>query len=111
MTKLNVYKRVCLFFLLGVGTAIASHAQTFTTLVNFHGTNGQWPWFMSLVQGLDGNLYGTTADGGAKSVYCYSGCGTIFNITPSGTAIYTGLHWVVEPTIWVRCSKSLPLVR
>jgi uncharacterized repeat protein (TIGR03803 family) len=85
MTKLNVYKRVCLFFLLGVGTAIASHAQTFTTLVNFHGTNGQWPWFMSLVQGLDGNLYGTTADGGAKSVYCYSGCGTIFNITPSGT--------------------------
>jgi uncharacterized repeat protein (TIGR03803 family) len=78
MTKLKVYKRVCLFFLLGVGTAIASHAQTFTTLVNFHGTNGANPQ-ASLVQGIDGDLYGTTGSGGDN------GNGTVFKVTPSGT--------------------------
>ena len=41
-----------------------SPAQTFTTLVNFNYTNGASPYFMSLVQGTDGNLYGTTEGGG-----------------------------------------------
>jgi uncharacterized repeat protein (TIGR03803 family) len=39
-----------------------------------------------LIQGTDGNLYGTTSAGGngdgCGNVY---GCGTIFTITPSGT--------------------------
>ena len=39
-----------------------------------------------LVQGSDGNFYGTTADGGSSSSDCQpDGCGTVFKITPSGT--------------------------
>jgi uncharacterized repeat protein (TIGR03803 family) len=42
--------------------------------------------FGGLVQGTDGNFYGTTSAGGAAS-YCSdgSGCGTVFKITPAGT--------------------------
>jgi uncharacterized repeat protein (TIGR03803 family) len=57
----------------------SSPAQTFTTLVNFNYTNGASPYFMSLVQGTDGNLYGTTESGGAN------GEGTVFKVTPTGT--------------------------
>lgn len=60
-------------------SAIASKAQTPNTLVDFDGANGDKPEYMSLVQGIDGNLYGTTAGGGAYSQR------TIFSITPSGT--------------------------
>jgi len=41
-------------------------------------TDGAYP-SAALVQGTDGNFYGTTSAGGAK------GLGTVFNITPSGT--------------------------
>jgi uncharacterized repeat protein (TIGR03803 family) len=54
-------------------------AQTFTTLVNFNYTNGANPYFTSLVQGTDGNLYGTTEGGGVN------GEGTVFKVTPTGT--------------------------
>src|ERR1035438_801600 len=57
--------------------------QTFTTLANFNGTNdGAGP--SSLVQGMDGNFYGTTGNRGAN------GYGTVFKITPGGTL--TTLH-------------------
>jgi uncharacterized repeat protein (TIGR03803 family) len=44
-------------------------------------------------QGTDGNLYGTTASGGAPanaSPRCQRGCGTVFKVTPAGveTVIY-----------------------
>jgi uncharacterized repeat protein (TIGR03803 family) len=42
-----------------------------------------------LVQGTDGNLYGSTIYGGANDA-CYTGCGTLFEITPAGTL--TTLH-------------------
>jgi uncharacterized repeat protein (TIGR03803 family) len=54
-------------------------AQTFTTLVNFNYTNGANPYFMSLVQGTDGDLYGTTEGGGEN------GEGTVFKVTSTGT--------------------------
>lgn len=41
-----------------------------------------------LVQGTDGDFYGTTNRGG--STKCIAGCGTVFKITPSGTL--TTLH-------------------
>ncbi len=43
-------------------TAIASSAQTFTVLVDFDGANGSDGFGM--VQGVDGDFYGTTIYGG-----------------------------------------------
>jgi uncharacterized repeat protein (TIGR03803 family) len=56
------------------------------TLHSFAGypTDGENP-VAGLVQGTDGNFYGTTEGGGANNESCPSGCGTIFSITPSGT--------------------------
>ncbi|MGA2373285.1 MAG: choice-of-anchor tandem repeat GloVer-containing protein [Candidatus Korobacteraceae bacterium] len=54
-----------------------------TTLMNFDGANGSYPG-APLIQGTDGNFYGTTAKGGAN------GYGTVFKITPAGTL--TTLH-------------------
>jgi len=45
----------------------SSSAQVFTTLVNFNGHDGSNPYYMSLAQGVDGNLYGTAENGGAYS--------------------------------------------
>src|SRR5579863_5081483 len=45
----------------------------------------------ALVQGPDGNFYGTTTEGGANDTTCpNAGCGTVFKITPSGvlTTLY-----------------------
>ena len=63
-----------------------------TTLYSFCAqsscTDGFYPG-AGLVQGADGNFYGTTADGGAGSA-CTGGCGTIFKITAAGvlTTLY-----------------------
>lgn len=69
-------------------------AGQFTTLYSFCSqpacADGSNPigW---LIQGTDGNLYGTTSAGGnyyyGPSGFCYAsyGCGTVFQITPSGT--------------------------
>jgi uncharacterized repeat protein (TIGR03803 family) len=57
---------------------IAAPAQTFTLLVAFNGSNGANPQAL-LIQGTDGNFYGTAAQGGANSH------GTVFQLTPAGT--------------------------
>ncbi len=54
-----------------------------TRLFSFNGSNGANP-FAGLIQGNNGNFYGTTTGGGAN------GSGTVFKITPSGT--FTLLH-------------------
>jgi uncharacterized repeat protein (TIGR03803 family) len=59
--------------------AIAAPAQTFKTLASFDATNGGDPYFAPLVQGRDGNYYGTTTAGGAN------GMATVFKVTPNGT--------------------------
>jgi uncharacterized repeat protein (TIGR03803 family) len=47
-------------------------------------TDGEKPW-AGLVFDKQGNLYGTTANGGANGSACYGdGCGTVFKVTPSG---------------------------
>jgi uncharacterized repeat protein (TIGR03803 family) len=71
-------KTACTLVVLSAAMAIASSAQTFTTLANFNGTNGRTP-VGALAQGTDGNLYGTTRDGGAYSN------GRVFRVTPTGT--------------------------
>jgi uncharacterized protein (TIGR03437 family) len=82
--------------LLGAAMVIAAPAQTFTTLVNFNGANGANPEYVSLVQGTDGNFYGTTSKGGTTPEGVVmgnggSGLGAVFKMTPSGTltTLYT----------------------
>jgi len=63
-----------------------SPAQTFTTLANFDGANGNGPTGV-LIQGSDGGFYGM-AGGGANDT-CYFlialyDCGTIFKVTTGG---------------------------
>jgi uncharacterized repeat protein (TIGR03803 family) len=84
---------ILLFFPLFLAvTAISSSAQTFTLLATFHDyTNGSLPQG-ALVQGLEGNFYGVTYEGGGQS--CNNGCGTVFKITPAGTV--TTLHEFVK---------------
>ena len=68
--------------------AVASPAQIFTSIASFNSSNGYSP--ASLTQGSDGNFYGLTNFGGPGDL-CYSSCGTIFKLTPSGvlTTLYT----------------------
>jgi len=59
-----------------VATAMGLFAQTFTTIVTFNGTDGRSPGYGPLVQGRDGNLYGTTEIGGLYDA------GTLFQLDP-----------------------------
>src|ERR1700685_2165784 len=80
MTKFNSYMRACALFALWA-TTVTLPAQTFKSLKSFDNTDGAFPW-ATLVQGNDGNFYGTTQNGGNTA--CDLGCGTIFKITPNG---------------------------
>jgi uncharacterized repeat protein (TIGR03803 family) len=66
---------------------VVTGTPTFTNLVTFDGSDGQFPENAPLVQGPDGNLYGTTNKGGITSTSCgaSNSCGTVFKITPNGT--------------------------
>jgi uncharacterized repeat protein (TIGR03803 family) len=65
-------------------------AQTFKTIVTFNGTNGAAPSEMSLIQGVDGKLFGTTLRGGVNDY------GTIFSLSRTGKLI----------TLYSFCSES-----
>jgi uncharacterized repeat protein (TIGR03803 family) len=64
--------------------AIGASGQTFTSLLDFDGTNGSYP-LGYLAQGTDGNFYGVTNGGGVADY------GTIFRLTTAGqlTTIYS----------------------
>lgn len=68
--------------------AVASHAQTFTTLHSFDVSDGYDPVYGTLVQGTDGNFYGTTSFGGnpdgTGGCADPDGCGPAFEITSAG---------------------------
>src|SRR5277367_6531906 len=87
MSKLRSYTKAGIFLVLLAAMAIALPAQTFQTLRSFDSTNGAFPW-APLVQGNDGNFYGTTQNGGNPvcvfNFGYYTGCGTVFQVTPSG---------------------------
>jgi uncharacterized repeat protein (TIGR03803 family) len=53
------------------------------------GPSGETPT-QSLVQASDGNFYGTSSTGGLSDARCPAGCGTVFQIAPSGafTVLY-----------------------
>jgi uncharacterized repeat protein (TIGR03803 family) len=72
----------------------APDGVVFKNLFTFDGSDGQWPE-QNLVQGLDGNLYGTTVAGGS-SPDCDTFCGVVFKLTPGG----------VETTFYFFCSQA-----
>jgi len=84
--KLSPVNVAIIIIIFCVTTAVTSPAQsTFATLANFDSTNGANPEFpMSLVQGTDGNFYGTTELGGAIGSY-----GSVFKLAPSLTTLYS----------------------
>jgi uncharacterized repeat protein (TIGR03803 family) len=86
MKKFGLLQNLMVVFLILGTTATVSRAQTITTLTNFNGTNGAYP-LGTLVEGSDGNFYGTTSSGGTNGVFSD---GTIFKVTPGGTL--TTLH-------------------
>src|ERR1035438_3860525 len=93
------WRRAIGLFCLVLAQAIVSSAQDeqpspnavgFKTLVNIDGTNGGNP-YSTLVQGTDGNLYGTTWDAG---VY---GGGNVFKMT-SGGSLTTLYNFCAQPS-------------
>ena len=78
MGKFSLSKIICIVFAFCAAAVLASPAQAFKTLANFDQANGYAP-DGSLVQGIDGNFYGTTFRGGASNL------GTVFTVTPAGT--------------------------
>ena len=93
MTRRGGVQQACFVFVLCAATAIALPAQTLTTLHSFGSgsTDGANPYSSGLVQGTDGNLYGTTQNGGAH------GQGTVFQMTPNG-ALATLYSFTGYPT-------------
>jgi uncharacterized repeat protein (TIGR03803 family) len=89
--------------LLGCGTVFKiTPSGTLTTLYSFCSqigcADGEFP-NGGLIQAGNGDLYGTTADGGSGSLCTNletTGCGTVFKITPSGTLT----------TLYSFCSQS-----
>ena len=85
---------LCLCFLLGAlmpgrsQEATNSSTPKFTTLLNFSGKNDVDSGMGALVQGTDGNLYGTLYSGGLQDGF--GGLGTVFKVTLKGTL--TTLH-------------------
>jgi len=78
-------KGACVAVCFCVATALASPAQTLTTLVNFDQTHGASPE-SPVIQASDGNFYGTTYGGGGGS----RPYGAVFQVTPAG--VLTTLH-------------------
>ena len=70
-------KQFCAVLIFCAAITIPLSAGTFRTLHSFNGTDGANP-YVGLIQGTDGNFYGTTIDGGTNSG------GNVFKITSSG---------------------------
>src|SRR5271157_5390357 len=87
MKVCSVWQVALLVSLMCAAFTISSSAQTLTTIYDFcsqtNCADGGAPGG-TLLQGHDGNFYGTTSDTG------FVGQGTVFKLTPSGTL--TTLH-------------------
>jgi uncharacterized repeat protein (TIGR03803 family) len=87
----QLFSRGLALLVLVIVTSIAlvptdtARAQSASEVVlhSFDGTDGKGPT-AGVIQGVDGNLYGTTEGGGANYPFA-NGAGTAFQLTPSGT--------------------------
>lgn len=85
MSNFSWWKTGGAVVLLYAAMAIALPAQTLTTIVNLDGSDGSTPLYGSLVQGLDGNFYGTTVDGTQpEGGLVQATTGTLYGTTDSG---------------------------
>jgi uncharacterized repeat protein (TIGR03803 family) len=68
---------------------VAGGGWNFTTIYNFqdNSTDGESPATNLLID-VAGNLYGATTAGGASSS-CFGGCGTVFELSPSTSGVWT----------------------
>jgi len=100
----RVFRHVLFLGLLWAMTVIGCPAQTVTTLHDFsNGQDGDNP-AVGLVQATDGNLYGTTAFGGANAG------GTALEITPGGTfkSLYSfGYEYIPSSTLVQASDRNL----
>jgi uncharacterized repeat protein (TIGR03803 family) len=93
----------------GCGTVFELSASGVeTVLYNFEGgTDGIWP-FRGVVRDSEGNIYGSTLYGGNSA--CMYGCGTVFEVTPSGTEtqlfLFTGGATGTWPVGLIRDAKG-----
>jgi uncharacterized repeat protein (TIGR03803 family) len=87
---IRILPEVCTLILLCAVATLASASPTFKALVSFNGTNGSDSAYVDLVQGIDGDLYGTTQFGGAYNQ------GTVFKIDSAGNLT----------TLWSFCKDS-----
>jgi|SRR5215472_5549427 len=92
-------RKVAFTFLAIVVMGITSKAQVLTTVYSFSGADGYDP-LAPLVQGVDGNFYGTTAFGGGM------GSGTAFKVSPAG--VLTTLHSFCSPDTGCYTDGSYP---
>jgi uncharacterized repeat protein (TIGR03803 family) len=68
------------------GAAVPAQGQTPTVLYSFPGgTEPQNVNVEAIAQGRDGNLYMSSELGGTGGTCAGAGCGTVFNMTPTGT--------------------------
>src|SRR5258708_1147783 len=77
INNVSAQLKAILVMVVFIADASLGRAQTITPVFSFHGNDGGYGT-TALVQGRDGNLYGTTAILGTSDF------GTIFKITPDG---------------------------
>src|ERR1051326_5359776 len=76
---------VAVKLLVGFGmSAPPASAQTLELLHSFQGTDGAHPVNTAMIQGRNGNFYGTTSSGGDLSLNNGFGYGTVFRMTSDG---------------------------
>jgi uncharacterized repeat protein (TIGR03803 family) len=83
--SLDIFRK----FALGCGLVLAmfgaAHADTVKILYVFKGgADGSYP-YAGLISDSQGNLYGTTVEGGGSGCYESQGCGTVFKLARDGT--------------------------
>jgi len=103
--SLNAWRNACAFLLFFTILGSVCLAQTVSLVATFNGANGQEP--NSIMQGTDGNFYGTTSFGGAYQE------GTIFQLTPSGslTSLYSFCAQIIHTCSDGSVPQGAPLVQ
>ena len=61
--------------------SVAGGAWIYDVIYDFHGPDGDSPQTTPVLD-HDGNLYGTTYDGGVVKGACFAGCGVVYKLAP-----------------------------